>query len=199
MTCDQRGRTGRKVIPTSRTSARRRCGFTLLEIILVVAITLIVSALAVPSFVRSYRAANLRTASRGVVTACKYARNMAVLRQQQMTVFFNSTNGEIQIVAVERGAGPRIDAFLDGRMDRGGEEDFSPRVQRTHQLPEEVRIVDFSSPGGLQEMDGIYWVNYFPSGVSDSFAIRIEDLRSQRSVRVEVDQLSGTTTETFSH
>ncbi len=172
----------------------RGAGFTLLEIILVVAITLIVSAVAVPSFMRSYQMANLRSASRTVVTAGKYARNMAVLQQRQMTLFFNATTGEIDIVAVDRASGARVDAFLDARRGRGGDESFATEVQRSQQLPEDVRIAEFRSPSRNQQLDGVYWVNYFPSGVSDSYALRITDRQQRRSVWVEIDHLAGTTT-----
>lgn len=182
---------------TLRTS-QRRSGFTLLEIILVVAIALIVSGLAVPSFMRSYQAANLRTAARTVVTAGKYARNMAVLQQRQVTVFFNSREGRIEIVALERETGPNLDAFLDGR--RGGmnrDENFETQVLRAAELPERVRIADFAAPSADQQVDGVYWVNYFPSGVNDSFSLRILDQQGRRSVRIEVDHVAGTTTTTY--
>ena len=177
--------------------AQRRYGFTLLEIILVVAISLVAAGLAVPAFMRSYQMANLRSASRTVVTAGKYARNMAVLQQRQMTVFFNTHDGRIDIVALERAAGPELDAFLDGRRGGMGDERFTTEVKRSQELPERIRIADFSAPSSDQQMDGVYWVNYFPSGVSDSFSLRIEDQSRRRSVRIEVDHLSGRTTTTY--
>ena len=179
---------------TSRTRAPVG-GFTLLEIILVVAISLIVSAVAVPSFLRSYQAAHLRTASRHVVTAGKYARNMAVLQQRQMTVFFNTHNGQVDIVALDGPGGVQAGGFLDGRHGlRRGDEDFSPTVLRSVQLPERARIVDFHAPSRDQEMDGVYWVNYFPSGVSDSFTLRLRDDQGRQGVWIEFDHLSGKVT-----
>ncbi len=183
--------------PTNEAGRRRRRGFTLIEIILVVAISLIAAAVAVPSFMRSYQAANLRTAARTVVTAGKYARNMAVLQQRQMAVFFDTQSGEIRIVAVERASPGALDNFLDARRDAGRDEQFTAEVRRTQQLPEQVRIVDFSSPSQRQEVDGVFWVNFFPSGVSDSFSLRISDEQRRRSVYIEVDHLSGATTTSY--
>lgn len=173
---------------------RRRTGFTLLELLLVVVITLLASALAVPSFVRSIQTANLRTASRMVVTAGKYARSMAVLQQKQMTIFFNSHTGEISIVALDRTAGATHDAFLERRPNpvAGGEsESYATDVRLVRKLPDGVTISEFSSPTPDNELDGVYWVNYYPSGVSDKYALRLQDDRRNRSVRVEIDHLSG--------
>lgn len=180
-----------------RLRSRDRRGFTLIEVVLVVALILIVSATTVPLFMRSYHATNLRTAARAVVTAGKYARNMAVLRQKQTSVFFNSNTGQIDIVFVEQASGSRVDAFLDARRGLGGEESFTTDVQRSRQLPESVEIVEFAAPSSDQEADGIYWVNYFPSGVSDSYSLRIADAQRRYSVRIEVDHLSGTTTTSY--
>jgi prepilin-type N-terminal cleavage/methylation domain-containing protein len=172
----------------------RRRGFTLVEILLVVAIILIVSGVTIPSFMRSYQAANLRSAARTVVTAGKYARNMAVLQQRQVTIFFDSESGNIQVVALERAAGRQVDAFLDAQRHRSDPdaETYQAQVLRATSLPERVRIVDFTAPSRLQEADGVYWVNYFPSGVSDSFSLRIADEQRRSSVRLHFDHLSGT-------
>lgn len=165
-----------------------------MEILMVVVITLMASALAVPTFVRSIQTANLRTAARMVVTAGKYARNMAVLQQKQVTIFFNSHTGEIKIVTLERADGSHLDAFLEGGRKSELAQDFTPTAQITRQLPEQVTLTEFSSPTPDNELDGVYWVNYYPSGVSDKYALRLQDSRRNRSVRVEIDHLAGTAT-----
>lgn len=175
-------------------TARPRRAFTLIEVILVVAIIMIASSMAVPAFFRSFQAANIRTAARMVVTAGKYARTMAVLQQRQISVFFDTETGEIRIVALERAGGPHLDAFLDAHRGRGGEEDrFTTEVLREQSLPEHVRIAQFNAPSRMQHVDGVYWVNYFPSGVSDSYSLQITDEQRNRSVMIEVDHLSGAT------
>lgn len=159
---------------------------------------LIAAGLVVPAFSRSYQAANLRSAARSIVTATRFARNMAVLRQRQVTLFLNTHTGLIEIVALERAAGAYLDAFLDARHGAAPEDaSYTAEVLRTQNLPEQVHIVAFSAPSPNQELDGIFWVNYFPSGVSDSFALRIADTQQRRSVRIEIDHLAGTTTTTY--
>lgn len=171
-----------------------RQAFTLIEVILVVAIIMIASSMAVPAFFRSFQAANIRTAARMVVTSGKYARNMAVLKQRQVAVFFDSETGEIRIVALERAGGPNLDAFMDANRGRGSLDDrFQTEVLREQSLPEHVRISQFNAPSSIQQVDGVYWVNYFPSGVSDSYSLLITDEQRNRSVMIEVDHVSGAT------
>lgn len=195
---DRHGDLGRflKAIHKSNRIKRscRRRAFTLVEVILVVAIIMIASSMAVPAFFRSFQAANIRTGARMVVTAGKYARNMAVLQQRQVSIFFDTETGEIRIVASERAGGPNLDAFLDATQGRGHPDGrFTTEVLRTQSLPEHVRITQFNAPSRFQEVDGVYWVNYFPSGVSDSYSLRISDEQRNRSVVIEVDHLSGAT------
>ena len=58
--------------------------FTLIEVLLVVAIIGVVTAVSTPYFVRSIRGNRLRVAARTVVMAGRYARSMAVLRQTEL-------------------------------------------------------------------------------------------------------------------
>lgn len=174
----------------------RREGFSLLEIILVVTIILIASAIAIPAFMRSYEGARLNTSARTIAMASKYARNMAVLQQKHMAILFDTRRNEIEILAVGSGAahGER-GMFLDERAGYGsrwGAEEERPAIQSRMVRPMEdgVRILDVSDVDGRQRYDGVYWVTYYPSGLSDKYIVRLIDGRN-RTIRMEVDHISG--------
>ncbi len=174
----------------------KRGGFSLLEIILVLTIILIASAIAIPSFVRSYEGARLNTSARTIAMASKYARNMAVLRQQHMAILFDTRRNEIEILSLGEGAahGDR-GMFLDERagVDRrsaGDTEQASVSSLMVRPMEEGVRIIEVSDMQGQQRHGGIYWVNYHPSGISDKYTVRLMDGRD-RTVRMEVDHISG--------
>jgi len=175
---------------------KNRDGFSLLEIILVVTIILIASAIAIPSFVRSYEGARLNTSARTIATASKYARNMAVLRQQHMAILFDTHRNEIEILTLGAGAGrSEQGVFLDRRAGHDRRWDADPEQTTIESLkvrPMEngVRILGVSDFEGRQRYDGIYWVNYYPSGMSDKYTVRLGDARN-RTVRMEVDHISG--------
>ena len=61
---------------------RRHSGFSLVELLMVVAIIAIITAITIPQLVASTRGNRLRAATRLVVMAGRYARSMAVLRQE---------------------------------------------------------------------------------------------------------------------
>lgn len=186
---------------------RARSGFSLIEILVVVFITLIVAGLAAPSFSRALKGQRLRTSARAVVTAHKYARNMAVLRQQPMALVIDRMAGEIDIVSVaDRSGLSARGGFLEQRQrqrrdpdaakDRAPEEpaDAAPPARmetiETRMLGSEVRVAGFESDGDYFHRDGVYWVNYYPSGMSDGFTLRLED-DNRNGVTVVADAISG--------
>jgi prepilin-type N-terminal cleavage/methylation domain-containing protein len=189
-------------------SAPRRAAFTLIEILVVVFISLLVAALAAPSFSRALQAQRLRASARTVVTAHKYARNMAVLRQQPMAVLFDRIGQVVEVVSVaDRSGLAGRGGFLEDRMRTIRDE---PQVKKKEaleagdvppppakmesidlrQLAEEVRIVDFKSEGDFFHRDGVYWVNYYPSGMSDGFTLRLQDERKKNAI-ISADPISG--------
>ncbi len=169
---------------------------------------LLAAAIAVPSFVRSYRGAKLRTSARSIVMSHRYARSMAVLRQTPVAALFDKNRGEIEVVSLASSAAfDDRSKFLDERSQKTGVESVdnanpaggppaeaapAPTVQSelVRPLAEGVKIAEFDSEQGAQEFKGVYWVNYYPNGMSDEFTVRLED-EYHKTATVSVDPLSG--------
>jgi prepilin-type N-terminal cleavage/methylation domain-containing protein len=188
--------------PTSRGA------FTLVELLLVVAILGIAMLISVPTFVRSARSARLRAAVQTVSMASRLARNKAVLQSKDMAVIFYIERNEIELVSLETPSGVSDrEMFLEGRSDRmvsdllGGEADGEgaeaplPAIaaEMVRPLPPEVRIVEVEAADGGLEDEGAYWVNYYRNGMSDGFTVRLIDA-DERTAAVRVDALSGRVT-----
>lgn len=77
--------------------ACRRGGFTLVEVLLVVTILLILSAVAVPALSKSVRGNRLRVAASTIVQAGRYARSMAILTQQEMLLTFDLDSATVRV------------------------------------------------------------------------------------------------------
>lgn len=194
--------------PPSSVVRRPKSGFTLLEVLVVVFIALLAAGLAAPSFSRALRAQRLRTAAHTVVTSHKYARNMAVLRQQPMAVLFDRIGQVVEVVAVADRMGlSGRGGFLEERSRQIREQPKAEEARKPFDpeeapppakmetidlraLGEGVRIGDFKSDGDFFHRDGVYWVNYYPSGMSDGFELRLEDDR-KKTARIKADPISG--------
>jgi type II secretion system protein H len=189
--------------PVSR--RRSAAGFTLIELLLVIVIMMLAAAMAVPSFIRSYRGAKLRTSARSVVMSHRYARGMAVLKQVEVAVLYDAKKNTIEIVSVTDPKAARNHGNVSEARAQQAEDaakaagDGTPPPAQTaggvlselvRPLAEGVHISHFESSKVEQEKDGIYWVNYYRNGMCDPYSIEIED-EYHKSATVTVDPLSG--------
>jgi prepilin-type N-terminal cleavage/methylation domain-containing protein len=181
-----------------------RRGFTLIEMLVVVVIAALVAGVALPGFVRSLRGAQLRTASRTVLMAHKYARSTAVLRQVQMALLIDRDAKEIEIIEMKSPPGSEArDKFLDSRQTRAAEavlgtegkvEEAAPVIttEIVRKLGRDVNVEYFASELGGQEFRGVYWIIYHPNGMSDGFELVLSD-KNSRKVTISSDAISGKT------
>jgi prepilin-type N-terminal cleavage/methylation domain-containing protein len=187
------------LIPPSRVSRR---GFTLIEILVVIVIMALAAGIALPGFVRGMKGAQLRTASRTVIMAHKYARSTSVLRQVPMALLLDREASELEIIEMKAPPGAEArDKFLDSRQTRASDavlgteapvEEAAPTIttELVRKLGREVKIESFISELGGQEFRGVYWIMYHPNGMSDGFELVLSD-KSSRKVTIISDAISG--------
>jgi len=163
---------------------RRRRGFTLIEVLLVIAIMAIVAAVTLPTFVSSIRGNRLRTAARMVTMAGRYARSMAVLRQQEMVLEFNVSAGTF-------GVHPAAAAMASNRVvSAQGDPDSVTRALERVKLVS-VELTEGNAP---EVADGVCAVVYRSNGLCTPYRVIIRDEQGA-AVAIEVDALSTATTE----
>lgn len=183
-------------------------GFTLFEVLLVVVIIGIAAGVAIPMFAQSFRGAKLRNSIRTVLMVHRHARSKAVLGQRYMVVLFDEVKNTVEL-ADQGQPGEKKDSFFDsvgggappgGTMgtveERPGDLDpvapaeaasALPNSVLTRKLEKDVKILSFD---GGREIDGIYFVSYYPNGMCEEYEIRIGDGESGQAT-IRVDAVTG--------
>jgi len=172
----------------------RRAAYTMIELMLVVMIILLSSMIAIPSFVRSFRGARLRASARSVVMTHRHARSLAVLHQKHVAILFDTEKNLLELVVAKSSGGQASQfRFLDHAGPAGGGESVNVEAESLRYLAQNIRMTEFVLGEEDQDIDGIYYVNYYPSGGCDKFSFRLVDERG-RHVRIKADPHSGNIT-----
>lgn len=137
-------------------TGRKQSAFTLIEVMVVVAIIGIVMAMGIPSIVKGMRKEGMRKASSDLVEACNKARATAIL---------SGTTSEMVIRP------------LDGVVSAG---EFSETFPGNVWI--EILGVNFVE---LQEADEAR-VRFYPNGTSDEFTVVLRDEEKAQKISLEV-------------
>lgn len=144
--------------PSARPSGNRRSGFTLIEIMIVIAIMALVLAVGVPSIFRAAERDSLRAVVNGIVEACSMARAQAILTGQTQELVIRALDGTVS----------------------------APGLSQPVVIPPNVQIellgVNFVELQTAEEAK----VRFFPNGTSDEFTIVLHSDRNEwRKISLE--------------
>lgn len=182
-------------------AAGRRAGFTLLEVILVMVLLLIVSSISVPYFAGTFRGTKLRSAARTIERMSRYGRNMAIMREETLTMVLNHKTMELFLGAESAGTTNTADGKLDqevlkrlgyveGEPDNTSNAGIEREVWRY--LSDDLIVSDFEKEQLEDEpfYEDLYLIRFFPNGQCEQFTLEIEDNRGH-GIRLENDPITG--------
>lgn len=163
--------------------------------LLVAALILMTTLIAVPTLARSYRGARLRASARTIIMAHRQARALAALRQESFALILDTVQNRIELVALHGTSGavrPDPVEFETTPESIGSNEDPAPAVETEwiRDLADHIRIVQCSVENQEPEHEGLYWVRYSPGGSMDRFDLTLSD-EQDHLARIQIDPITG--------
>lgn len=142
-------------------------GFTLIEVMLVVVIILIAAGIAVPKFKGTFKSTQMTDATRSTVRIARYARSLAILKQEPCTLNFESNR--LALVCGTNSANP----------------------EAARKLPEDITIASFENLADeTGDSAGGRSVRFYPAGMNDGFKVTFSAGETRRST-VICNPISG--------
>jgi general secretion pathway protein H len=143
-------------------------GFTLIEIMLVVVIILIATAIAMPIFNGTFQSTQMNDAVRSTARMARFARSMAFLKKRDCTLQFEET----QMVLTSK-------------------DPTEPQTVR--RFPRDINISEFENTSDETVSDENRVVHYYSNGMNDGFEHTLSDDNDRKKV-ISCHPISGKVT-----
>lgn len=160
----------------------RRRGFTLLELLVVLVLMSLMTALAAPRLAGTLSATTARTSAKRIATALRHARNLAASEKAVYVAAFQPDAARVTVGRMPESG--RLRAIL--------ETDDPPLIDsRGFTLPEGVRIESVAKALGEAEEEGAAAILFYPDGASSGGRVTVADEKGRQAV-LSVDGIMGT-------
>lgn len=171
---------------------RRHRGFTLLELIVVLVIISLMSALVVPKLAGPMSNLDLKTASKKISASLRYARSRAASEKTTYEALFDFEKNRLVITnpSPAKADIPINNPGNSTPIQPPDPEQDRPDGLKTYNLPDGVKL----AKGVSRETDvhsGFFRIFFFPSGGSSGGEITVANERG-RQYKINVDFITGT-------
>jgi prepilin-type N-terminal cleavage/methylation domain-containing protein len=163
----------------ARTTPRSRA-FTLIEIMIVVAIMGIVMAMSVPIVYKVWRKAPMREAVKDIVEVCSHARARAIMQGTVTEVVFHPKENRLGLAAGGSASQSSRDATPSTPMASGS----GLSAQLSDQVIIEMLDVNMSGVE-FNDADEVK-IRFYPNGISDEMRMILFDGRNRMGIELEI-------------
>jgi len=171
-----------------------RTAFTLIELLLVIALILTVSGLAVPTLMRAYRGEQLRAAVREIAAAHRLARSLAFLRSTPMELRLHPSARRIEVhgpPAAPEAWSTETLFDAESQHETAPEEEARPATAESVRVwAEEVRLVRVEINGEPRDETASLTLPYTPGGGVPEWCVWLEDRQGERA-KVRANPYTG--------
>ena len=165
-----------------RTFPHSPLGFTLLELLVVLVIISLMSALIAPKITGTMVNLKLKTASKKVSAALRYARSNAASEKRTYAAAFDLDRNRLSIFTAP------IDGGENDEEPAEDEKESAPGP-KVYDLPEGIRVE--KGVAGNEEVDsGLFQILFFPNGSSSGGDVILANDRG-RWYKISVDFITG--------
>jgi len=140
----------------NREAARRRSGFTLLELIVVILLMTILLGFAIPAFQGGALTGSRDNVARELLSAVQKLKTAALRRQSLHTLHLDLDQGRLWVTR-------------EDQMDN----EETPEQASEWKLPDATRIAQVRFPGDREIRSGTVAINFYPQGYSDRAIVRL--------------------------
>ena len=182
----------------SRSLRATKKGFTLIEVILVAVVIAILAGISLPNVAQSLRGAKLKTTANTIERMARYARGMAIIHDQTMTILIDPASKRIYAGELKTESDQ-----ADGQLDQavltrlGYTEENPPNKERINirmqrALEPDIEIDAFTLEASSQpwDRDTVCVIEFYPSGQCEAFTLELIDAKA-RKLHVSSDPITG--------
>lgn len=162
-----------------RKKVKQTSAFTLLELLIVIALIAGISMAIVPIYVSSMNGIRLRNARNDLIAAIRYAQEMAVRESREYRVYFDSENGTY-----------RVEVLVGLDKDEKVFEPAQTLLGAEQQLPPFLVIDRIEARRDRHTRE--HFIACLPNGASDKATVRLRDSRIRGSkMTIEIEGPMG--------
>ncbi len=164
-------------------TCEKSSGFTLFELLVVILIIGLISALVMPRLAASLPGVQLKSATRAVAASLRYARSKAVSESTPYIAVFHSTQRVLAVEPIEK----RMDA---AELDRFRVIPKPSEFKNVYEFPDGIEFGVLNNNDAGEDTD-LFPIFFFPRGDSTGGKIVMKNLR-RKQYTITVDTITGT-------